>query len=213
MLCMWEAGYKRLHWGIIKCWCLKPFSVSVACLRQLCNTTISSGGTCSSHLWWSLTSHLQTCCSSSEPWSLKQLIFLIKIRILSAFFFHVQYLYCSVALTGFCIANFQHMKHNKAVAVCASNNSYAISMSWGYPSVYWSMPFTWDLPKIRTCCSKNLVTECYSEHEITALAWTSHWLLVSSEAEKNDLQGWENVFRSELTNLQCLYYVLQSEGS
>lgn len=51
------------------------------------------------------------------------------------------------------------MKHNKAVAVCASNNSYAISISWGYPSVYWSIPFTWELPKIRTCCSKNLVTE------------------------------------------------------
>lgn len=78
------------------------------------------------------------------------------------------------------------MKHNKAVAVCASNNSYAISISWGYPSVYGSMPFTWDLPKIKTCCSKNLVTEIGMLLRAwdTALAWTSHWLLVSAEAEK-----------------------------
>lgn len=78
------------------------------------------------------------------------------------------------------------MKHNKAVAVCASNNSYAVSISWRYPSVYWSMPFTWDLPKIRTCCSKNLVTEIGMLLRAwdTALAWTSHWLLMSAEAEK-----------------------------
>lgn len=76
------------------------------------------------------------------------------------------------------------MKHNKAVAVCASNNSHAISISWGYPSVCWSMPFTWHLPKIRTC-SKNLVTEIGMLLRAwnTALAWTSYFL-VSAEAEK-----------------------------
>lgn len=57
-------------------------------------------------------------------------------------------------------------------------------MSWKYPSVYEGMSFTWDLPKIRTLCSKNLVTEIgLLLTAWNALAWTSRWLLVTEEAE------------------------------